>query len=75
MPFREYAPYFGPQDLKILAAAYQEAGEQLGAFNTTLGAERAAVLKKNIAQVILASACSGACEVERLKRVALKALA
>ena len=46
MPFREYAPYFGPQDLKILAAAYQEAGEQLGAFNTTLGAERAAVLKK-----------------------------
>ena len=36
--------------------------------------DQAAVLKRNLAQIILASACTGAREIEELKAIALKAL-
>jgi hypothetical protein len=36
--------------------------------------DQAAVLKRNLAQIILASACKGAREIDELKAIALKAL-
>jgi hypothetical protein len=49
-------------------------GCNLSASDTTLDPPQAAVLKKNLAQIILASACNGERAIDRLKGVALKAL-
>ena len=54
MPFREYSWYFLPDDLNALTAAYEAAWKKLRAIRTT--PEQNAVLKKNLAQIILASA-------------------
>jgi hypothetical protein len=37
-----------------------------------LTADQAAVLKKNLAQIILASACNGERDIEQLKEIALR---
>lgn len=72
MPFREYSWYFLPDDLNALTAAYEAAWKKLRAIRTT--PEQNAVLKKNLAQIILASACKGEREIEQLKDIALRAL-
>jgi hypothetical protein len=72
MPFREYSPYFLSDELKAFTAAYEAAWQHLEA--TDLVPSQAAVLKKKLAQIILASACSGEREAERLKDIALRAL-
>ena len=73
MPFQEYSLYFQSDELDVLTAAYEAAWQHLRATGTTR--DQAAVLKKNLAQIILASACKGEREVEQLKAIALKALA
>ena len=60
------------QELGILAAAYDAAWQDLWTERLTLGAEQTSVLKKNLAQIILASACTGKRDVEQLKEVALR---
>jgi hypothetical protein len=72
MPFRECSPYFLPDELSAFTAAYEAAWRQLRAKRTT--PEQNAILKKNLAQIILASACKGEREIEQLKDIALKAL-
>ena len=72
MPFEAYSAYFRPEELGILAAAYDAAWQDLWAERLTLGAEQTSVLKKNLAQIILASACTGKRDVEQLKEVALR---
>jgi hypothetical protein len=72
MPFLEYSSYFPSDELDALTAAYEAAWQHLRATGTTHG--QAAVLKKNLAQIILASACKGEREVEALKDIALRAL-
>jgi len=52
----------------LSAAAWQD----LWTERLTLGAEQTSVLKKNLAQIILASACNGKRDVERLREVALR---
>jgi hypothetical protein len=59
MPFEAYSAYFRPEELGILAAAYDAAWQDLWTERLTLGAEQTSVLKKNLAQIILASACNG----------------
>ena len=49
-------------------------GCNLSASDTTFDPAQAAVLKKNLAQIILASTCNGERAIDRLKGVALKAL-
>jgi len=71
MPFEAYLAYFRPEALGILAAAYDAAWQDLWTERLTLGAEQTSVLKKNLAQIILASACTGKRDVERLKEIAL----
>jgi hypothetical protein len=73
MPFRDYSPYFASDELDALIAAYKAAWEHLCVTGTT--PEQAAVLQKNLSQIILASACKGERKVEQLKAIALKALA
>ena len=68
MPFEAYSAYFRPEELDILAAAYDAAWQDLWTERLTLGAEQTSVLKKNLAQIILASACSGKRDVHTTKR-------
>jgi hypothetical protein len=72
MPFRDCSSYFLPDELNAFTAAYEAAWQQLRATRTT--PDQAAVLKKNLVHVILASACKGEREVEQLKDIALRAL-
>ena len=72
MPFREYSSYFPSNELDAFTAAYEAAWQHLRATGNTH--DQAAVLKKNLAQIILASACKGEREVEQLKDIALRAL-
>ena len=65
MPFEAYSAYFRPEELGILA-------QDLWTERLTLGAEQTSVLKQNLAQIILASACNGKRDVEQLKEVALR---
>ena len=72
MPFREYSSYFPTDELDAFTAAYEAAWKHLRDTGTT--PDHAFVLRKKLAQVILASACKGEREVEQLKAIALKAL-
>jgi hypothetical protein len=65
MPFREYSSYFSTNELSAFTAAYDEAWKHVRGAGTT--PDQAAVLKRNLAQIILASACKGAREIEELK--------
>jgi hypothetical protein len=46
MPFEAYLAYFRPEELGILAAAYDAAWQDLWTERLTLGAEQTSVLKK-----------------------------
>jgi hypothetical protein len=72
MPFRECSSYFLPDELNAFTAAYEAAWQRLRPNRTT--PDQDAVLKKNLAQIILASACKGEREIEQLKDIALRAL-
>jgi len=72
MPFEAYSAHFRPDELDTLAAAYEAAWQDLWTERLTLGAEQTSVLKNNLAQIILASACSGKRDVTQLKEVALR---
>jgi hypothetical protein len=75
MPFREYAPYFKPEELATLTAAFDAAWQELSAAHTDLTTEdKVALLKKKLAHRILASATGGVREMETLKEQALKSL-
>jgi hypothetical protein len=58
VPAQEYSPFFLPEELDVLAAAYDAAWQQLWVSRLTLTADELSVLKKNLAQIILAAACS-----------------
>jgi hypothetical protein len=72
MPFQACSSYFLPDELNTFTAAYEAAWRQLRATRTT--PDQDAVLKKNLVQVILASACKGEREMEKLKDIAVRAL-
>jgi hypothetical protein len=71
MPFRAYSSHFASDELSAFNAAYEAAWQHLRSTVVTLDH---AVLKKNLAQIILASACNGERTTERLKDIALRAL-
>ena len=72
MPFRAYSSHFASDELSAFNAAYEAAWQHLR--STVVTVDHAAVLKKNLAQIILASACNGERTPERLKDIALRAL-
>ena len=72
MQLRDYSSYFQPEEFDALTAAYDAAWQELWAKRLTLPSEQVPVLKKNLSQIVLASACNGKRDVEQLKEIALR---
>jgi len=72
MRLRDYSPFFEPEELDAMTAAYDAAWQHLRTNRRTLTAGQVQVLKKNLVQIILASACNGKRDVMRLKEIALR---
>ena len=72
MRLLDYSSYFRPEELEAMMAAHDAAWQHLRAHRATLTGEQIRVLKQNLAQIILASACKGKRDVERLKEIALR---
>jgi len=72
MPFRDYSPFFLPEELDALTAAFEAAWQHLRLNRLTLSAEQERLLKRNLAQIILDSARNGTRDVEELKEIALR---
>jgi hypothetical protein len=70
MPFQEFSAFFGPDDLEAMTAAYNAVWYQL----LVMGLAVTPLVKKKLKQVILAAACAGRRDKERLVDVALKSL-
>jgi hypothetical protein len=71
--FQKYAAFFQPHELEALSTAYDAAWQQVRATRA-IEAAQTSVLKNNLAQIILASACTGERDTERLKQIALRAV-
>ena len=71
MIFQKYAAFFQPDELEALTAAYNAAWQHVWTTKA-LNETQAAVIKNNLTQIILASACSGERDMERLKEIALR---
>jgi len=72
MRLRDYSPYFQPEELDAMTSAYDAAWQQVRTNRPSLTSEQVRVVKKNLAQMILASACNGKRDVGRLKKIALR---
>ena len=72
MRLRDYSSFFQPQEFDALTAAYEAAWQDLWTKRLTLNPDQVPVLKKNLAQIILASACNGKRDMEQLKEIALR---
>ena len=73
MTFKKYAAFFQPQELDALTAAHDAAWQEVQATKPITPSE-ASVIKNNLAQIILASACTGERDTERLTQIALRAV-
>ena len=73
MIFKKYSAFFQPHELDALTAAYVAVWQEVRATEQVKASE-ASVLKNNLAQIILASACTGERDTERLKQIALRAV-
>jgi hypothetical protein len=71
-PFKTYKRFFTPDELEAMAAAYDAAWQDLWASG--LAPSEAERVQKQLAQVILAAACAGTRDIERLKETALRAI-
>ena len=72
MHLRDYLSFFRPLEFDAMTAAYDAAWQHMRTNRPTLTADQVQVLKKNLAQMILASACTGKRDVVRLKEIALR---
>lgn len=72
VPFKTYKGFFTPTELEAMAAAYEAAWQDLWASG--LAPSEAERVQKQLAQVILAAACAGTRDIERLKETALRAI-
>src|SRR5262245_59735409 len=69
--FQDFAPFYGPEDLDNMSAAFDAVWYQLCIWVVATGPLQRAY---HLAQVILAAACTGQRNRERLKNAALRAL-
>jgi hypothetical protein len=72
MRLRDYSSFFRPEEFDALTAAYDAAWRDLWTERLTLADDLVPVLKRNLTQIILASACNGNRDVEQLKEIALR---
>ena len=73
MTFQKYAAFFQPDELAALTSAYDAVWHQVWT-TSALNEAQAAAIKNNLAQIILASACAGERDRERLREIALRAV-
>jgi hypothetical protein len=74
MRLQDYSSFFRSEDFNAMTVAYDAAWQYVLANRPTLTADQVQVLKKNLSQIILASACTGKRDVGRLKEIALRAV-
>ena len=76
MPFQQYAPFFEPEELDTLTAAFNATWEELRASGLDLSSEdKVALVKRQLAQRILVSATAGGVrDLETLKKQAMRSL-
>ena len=72
MRLQDYSSFFRPEEFDAMTAAYDAAWQHMRTNRPTLTADQVQVLKKKLAQMILASACTGKRDVVRLKEIALR---
>ena len=66
------AAFFQPDELNALTAAYDAAWQHLWATSVGMTPAEASALRTKLAQIILASACTGERDMERLRGDALR---
>ena len=74
MIFQRIAAFFQPDELGALTDAYEAAWQRMRATIVRMTAEEAAAVQTKLAQIILASACTGERDMERLKDIALRGI-
>jgi hypothetical protein len=74
MPFQEFASFFAPEQLDAMVAAYDAAWQQLWIAGIIVMPSQAAAFSRKLSQIILACACKGERDPQRLRDVALRAL-
>ena len=76
MPFQPYAPFFQPEELDTLTAAFNVTLQELRASGIDLSSEdKVALVKRKLAQRILVSATAGGVrDLETLKKQAMRSL-
>lgn len=74
MPFHRYSSYFEPEELSKLTAAYEAAWQELLPESSSLTPDAIFLLKKKLAQIILASACTGKPDIDQLKQIAVRGM-
>ena len=75
MPFQQYAPFFGPEELKTLTAAFDATWQELSANPDLTTEDRIALMKKKLGVPHLVSATAGGVrDMETLKEQALRSL-
>jgi hypothetical protein len=74
MTFADYRSFFKPDELNALTAAYDSAWKHLCAAHSAMTPAQEADLKERLAKMILASACTGERDPERLTEIALRGL-
>ncbi len=57
--FQDFAPFFGPEDLDTMSAAFDAVWYQLCFWGVATSPLQIAATRKKLAQVILAAACTG----------------
>jgi hypothetical protein len=72
MRLQDFSSFFRPEEFEAMTAAYDAAWQRLRLHRTSLTHDQVRVLKKNLAQIILASACNGKRDVVRLTEIALR---
>lgn len=75
MPFKAYEGFFKRDELDILNDAYDAAWQRVCANSNGMTPSQAADLKNRLAKMILASACSGERDRDRLTEIALRGVA
>jgi hypothetical protein len=72
MRLQDYSSFFRPEEFDAMTAAYDAAWQHLRTHRPRLTGDQIRILKKNLAQIILASACNGKRDEERPRDIALR---
>ena len=75
MRLQDFAAFFRRDEFDAMTAAYDAAWQDVRSRKPALTHDQARNLKRELTQIILASACNGIRDVVRLKEIALRGVA